>query len=98
MPNTRKETSQGLHRQPHVAQCLLHSGTGHVHHATIEEIGESCLRISFAAPVTLPQHVEISCQALGLRRRARVVWQRQGLAGLSLVPGDAGGLSRGATA
>lgn len=98
MPSTHATGTGRAPRAPDNTRCLLHNGTGHVHDAVIKERSETGLRIRFTAPISLPQHIELSCQALGLRARARVVWQRGGMAGLSLVPGETGCLSRGPTA
>lgn len=98
MPSTHENRIGRAPRAPDNTRCLLHNGTGHVHDAVIKERSETGLRIRFTAPISLPQHIELSCQALGLRAHARVVWQRGGMAGLSLVPGESGCLSRDPTA
>ena len=98
MPHPQSQSVRNTPRAPAQARCLLHNGTGHVHNAVIEEHSETGLRIRFSAPISLPQHVEVSCQSLGLRAHARVIWQRRGLAGLSLVPGDGGAMCRRTTA
>ncbi len=97
MPNQQAQPGQKAPRANIQARCLLHNGTGHVHNAVIEEQSETGLRIRFSAPISLPQHVEVSCQSLGLCAHARVIWQRPGIAGLSLVPGDAGAMCRNST-
>lgn len=53
----------------------------------IKNVSETGARVEFFALNGLPDLVLLSEPTLNLRRRARVVWQRDGMAGLEFIDG-----------
>lgn len=51
----------------------------------IKSLSETGARVEFFTAVTLPPTVLLSEPTLRLRRRARVVWQRDGVASLEFI-------------
>ena len=73
-------------RDPKFRNASLIFDDGHRLSVTIKDLSVGGARIEYFIRVTLPLEVVISEPTLRLRRRARVAWQRDGVAGLAFVP------------
>lgn len=87
-PQTPAPTQTKSHRQTReqvFKNGTLHYGDGYRLTVVIKDLNEAGARIEFFQQNHLPDLVVLSEPTLRLRRQARVVWQRAGVAGLQFT-------------
>ncbi len=72
-------------RRPLFRQGVLILGSGEKLSVAVKNVSNTGARIEFFVRTTLPDEVLLIEPTLNIRRRARVVWQRDGVAGLRFV-------------
>ncbi|HVK79437.1 MAG TPA: PilZ domain-containing protein [Verrucomicrobiae bacterium] len=81
-PSRRKERAE---RDKVFRQATLVLSDGHRFAVVVKDVSETGARVEFFQHVTLPDEVQFLEATLRLRKRARVVWQRDGVAGLAFL-------------
>jgi len=72
-------------RKPTFKQATLMMATGERLEVVVKNVSDTGARIDFFSRVQLPTHVFLSEPTLRLRRKASVVWQTDGSAGLHFI-------------
>jgi hypothetical protein len=78
-------SKQRAPRQPVFRDATILMANGERLAVAVKEVSASGARIEFVRRVPLPDVFLLSEPTLKLRRRARVVWQREGIAGVMFV-------------
>jgi translation initiation factor IF-1 len=82
LPHKSQERAQ---RQPHYKQATLILEGGQKVTVAIKNLSPTGARIETRERMLLPDEVVLTEATLNLRRRARVVWQHDGIAGLQFI-------------
>jgi hypothetical protein len=72
-------------RRPTFRQATLIFDSGQSMGVAIKNISNTGARIEYFTHANLPDELVLHEPTMTLRRRARVVWQRQGMAGLKFI-------------
>jgi hypothetical protein len=72
-------------RRPLFRHATLIFDSGQTLRVAIKNISRTGARIEFFTHAELPDELALDEPTLSLRRRARVVWQREGMAGLKFL-------------
>ena len=81
-PSRRKERAE---RDKVFRQATLVLSDGHRFAVVVKDVSATGARVEFFQHVTLPPEVQFLEATLRLRKRARVVWQQDGVAGLAFL-------------
>jgi hypothetical protein len=81
-PSRRKERAE---RDKVFRQATLVFSDGHRFTVVVKDVSATGARVEFFQHVTLPPEVQFLEATMRLRKRARVVWQQDGRAGLEFL-------------
>lgn len=81
----QRQSLQRLPRQPVFKNGTLQFASDERISVVVKDVSENGVRVEFFANLLLPNELLLIATTLKLKRRARVIWQRPGVAGLRFI-------------